>query len=287
MVGQSHGGAKFAGLTRESDGHWRWGNDLNVELFVSWDSADLFGGVSSVGDRPQTVLAFYQRADILPMQNGNHIVEATEEHNLTHLFSHNAIPRSQFVHDKTVTFIRDAVSNIRRRQRNGDSATFRLTAAGAPIERIESLRIGPCHLAHAAPTASGPVLCLIPRSDDVLQIRRITEHGLIGALIDERPLAGGYRSAASCQVGADTYLLLVQQLTGLSFDNDRSIIFKLDANGAISTRHYPQNQAEQTSGPLRGAGTSPGHSKSTAVSSWRWHLRTANSKSSRSARPVR
>ena len=138
LVGQSHGCAKFAGMTRD---HWRWGNDLSVELFVSWDGADLGGGVSSVGDVPKTVLAFYQRDDLAHWQNGQHIEQATEEHELTKLFSHNAIARSAFVHDKTATFIRDTISSVRGRARGGDIATYRIDADGSLGERIELRRL--------------------------------------------------------------------------------------------------------------------------------------------------
>jgi len=53
-------------MTRD---HWRWGDSLDVELFVSWDGADLGGSVSSVGDVPKTVLVCRHSVNLRPSSN--------------------------------------------------------------------------------------------------------------------------------------------------------------------------------------------------------------------------
>ncbi len=110
LVGNSQGGAKFAEMIRD---HWRWDQSLTIALFVSWDSTHAFGGITSVGNKPRRVVNFFQTANLIWFQNGARIQEADEEFDLTNCFSHNAVPRSAFVHDSTVAVIRDAIARIR------------------------------------------------------------------------------------------------------------------------------------------------------------------------------
>ena len=173
LVGQSHGGAKFAGMTRD---HWRWDNDLTVDLFVSWDSADLGGGVLERWAGAQDSVGVLSDCQSRTGgKHGKHIDEATEEHDLTHLFSHNAIARSQFVHDKTMTFISDTVSSVRRRVRGGDSAAFRMNADGSLGVLVELLQLPPFSTARAFELNGSPHMCLVGKLDGHLQIRRINE----------------------------------------------------------------------------------------------------------------
>ena len=243
LVGQSHGGAKFAGMTRD---HWRWDNDLTVDLFVSWDSADLGGGVSSVGPVPKTVLAFYQTANLVWWQNGKHIDEATEEHDLTHLFSHNAIARSQFVHDKTMTFISDTVSSIRRRVRGGDSATFRMNADGSLGVLVELLQLPPFSTARAFELNGSPHMCLVGKLDGHLQIRSINEHGMLGSTVADRVVSAGFTAVTSYDAGGSTYLVLASNLS------DQTVVLTVRPDGSLGPVKYPTTPVQQTTGPLKG-----------------------------------
>ena len=244
VVGQSHGCAKFAGMTRD---HWRWGNDLTVDLFVSWDGADLAGGVSSVGDVPKTVLAFYQRDDLAPWQNGHHIEQATEEHELTKLFSHNAIARSAFVHDKTATFIRDTISSVRGKARGGDVATYKLAANGSLGERIELRRLSAdLSLAFASRLGETSYLHLLAKDSGRAITRRIDDHGMLDAVASESPLSRGLTAATSFTIGDSAFALLA------STDDDNTAIWRVGADGSIGPRVYPRTSVEEVSSLLKG-----------------------------------
>jgi hypothetical protein len=131
LVGQSQGGAKFAGMVRD---HWRWGNDLTLELIALWDatSFDVVSfsghvglgsmGVRRVGSRPRKVLTFFQYSNPVPFQNGAPLDPAeqhadAEQHDLDVCFSHNAIARSQFVHRRTADAVKEALQAARDRAR--------------------------------------------------------------------------------------------------------------------------------------------------------------------------
>ncbi len=244
LVGQSHGCAKFAGMTRD---HWRWGNDLTVDLLVSWDGADLAGGVSSVGDVPKTVLAFYQRDDIAPWQNGHHIEQATEEHELTKLFSHNAIARSAFVHDKTATFIRNAISSVRGKARGGDVATYKLDANGSLGERIELRRLSAdLSLAFASRHGETSYLQFLASESGRAIARRIDDHGMLDAVASESTLSRGLTIATSFTIGDSGFALLA------SADGNNTAIRRLGTDGSIGPRVYPATAVEQASSFLKG-----------------------------------
>ena len=244
LVGQSHGCAKFAGMTRD---HWRWGHDLSVALFVSWDGADLAGGVSSVGDVPKTVLAFYQRDDIAPWQNGHHIEQATEEHELTKLFSHNAIARSAFVHDKTATFIRNTISSVRGTARGGDVVTYRLEADGSLGERIELRRLSAdLSLAFASRLGETSYLHLLANESGRAITRRIDDHGMLDTVASESTLSRGLTAVTSFTIGDSAFALLA------AADGDNTAIRRLGTDGSIGPRLYPATGVEQVSSLLKG-----------------------------------
>jgi hypothetical protein len=118
LIGQSHGGAKLAGMVRD---HWRWGNALTLELIVLWDASSLESGVRKVGNRPKRVLSFFQYGDV-PIQNGTPLDpsehhDQLEQHDLNKCFSHNAIARSQFVHHRTAEVVGEALQAARDRAR--------------------------------------------------------------------------------------------------------------------------------------------------------------------------
>lgn len=129
LIGQSQGGAKLAGMVRD---HWRWGNDLKLELLVLWDATSfdtlklfpgqhpLIGsmGVERVGSRPLRTVSFYQYSNAVPFQNGAPLLDPSEQYNLDGCFSHNAIARSQFVHQKTAEVVKQALVALRDRARN-------------------------------------------------------------------------------------------------------------------------------------------------------------------------
>lgn len=244
LVGQSHGCAKFAGMTRD---HWRWDNDLTVDLFVSWDGADLGGGVSSVGDVPKTVLAFYQRADIAHWQNGHHIEQATEEHELTKLFSHNAIARSAFVHDKTATFIRNTISSVRGKARGGNVATYAVKADGSLGERIDLRRLpADFSMMFANQLGETSYLYLLATQTGRAISRRIDDHGMLGAVASESTLSPGLTAATSFTIGDTAFALLV------GATRDHSVIRRLATDGSIGPRVYPATAVEQASSLLNG-----------------------------------
>ncbi|MGZ8443122.1 MAG: hypothetical protein ACXWXZ_06965 [Candidatus Binatia bacterium] len=244
LVGQSHGCAKFAGMTRD---HWRWGNDLSVDLFVSWDGADLGGGVSSVGDVPKTVLAFYQRDDLAHWQNGQHIEQATEEHELTKLLSHNAIARSAFVHDKTTTFIRDTVSSVRGKARGGDVATYKIDADGSLGERIELRRLSAdLSLTFASRLGETSYLHFLAHESGRAITRRIDDHGMLAAVASEATLSRGLTAATSFTIGDSALALLA------SADENNTAIRRLGTDGSIGPRVYPGTIVEQASSLLKG-----------------------------------
>jgi hypothetical protein len=128
LIGQSLGGAKFAEMVRD---HWRWGNNLTLELLVLWDatSVDILKvfpgkhpflesmGVQQVGSRPRHTLSFYQYSNLAPFQNGAPLLDPCEQHDLDGCFSHNAIARSQFVHHKTTDAVHQALVALRNRAR--------------------------------------------------------------------------------------------------------------------------------------------------------------------------
>jgi hypothetical protein len=133
MIGQSQGGAKLAGMVRD---HWRWGNNLTLELLTLWDATSFdvpngfdtghFGvvsmGVRKVGDRPKKVLNFCQYSNAVPFQNGSPLDRSEhhddlEEHDLDGCFSHNGIARSQFVHHRTAEVVEEALVGVRDRAR--------------------------------------------------------------------------------------------------------------------------------------------------------------------------
>jgi hypothetical protein len=119
-------------------GRWRWAIDVEVDLFVTRDITSpgsltyeepqpcrgslppIEGlenctsmGVRSAGSRPKTVLNFYQSHNRWPNQNGAPIAEADMEFNLNRCLSHNAIARSQFVHNKTAEAVKNALISLR------------------------------------------------------------------------------------------------------------------------------------------------------------------------------
>ena len=133
LIGQSQGGAKLAGMIRD---HWRWGNDLTVELIALWDATSFdvangfdtghFGvvsmGVRKVGNKPRKVLNFCQYSNAVPFQNGapldpSEAHDDLEEHDLDGCFSHNGIARSQFVHHRTAEVVQEALQAARERAR--------------------------------------------------------------------------------------------------------------------------------------------------------------------------
>ena len=242
MVGQSLGGAKFAGMIRD---HWRWANDLQVALFVSWDSTDLGGGVSSVGDRPATVLAFFQTDNVwwqegphIWWQEGKHIEQATEEHDLTKLFSHNAIARSCFVQDKTVAFVREAIQSIRGGARHGSSATFRINGNGSLGECIEVSNLDPrIAVAHAFELDGVDYLCLVG-STGGFQVSPIDEHGLLGPLVNNPFIPPHFTSAASFTIDGRTFVLLVKQYA--STLAAESLMIQIHPGGLAGSRRYPE-----------------------------------------------
>ena len=246
LVGQSHGCAKFAGMARD---HWRWDTDLTVELFVSWDGADVPGGVSSVGPRPKTVLAFFQRDDPWHWQNGQHIEQATEEHDLTGLFSHNAIARSGFVHDKTVTFVRDAIASVRARTRGGNTVTFRIDQDGSLGERTDTLRLAPDLSLARAFRISGESHLFLAGTSGSTQVRRLDAHGMIDAIVSTDSLPSGFTAATFFTVGDATHGLFVKEA------DDDVLIVRIRPDASFGQRTYPASTAEQLSGPLRGLGT--------------------------------
>lgn len=129
LVGQSQGGAKLAGMVRD---HWRWGNDITLELIVLWDatsfdviSFDETGhlgvdsmGVRRVGSKPLKTISFYQYSDLLPFQNGAPPLDSAERHDLDGCFSHDGIARSQFVHQRTADAVKEAIQVARNRARS-------------------------------------------------------------------------------------------------------------------------------------------------------------------------
>jgi hypothetical protein len=131
LIGQSQGGAKLAGMVRD---HWRWGEDLTLELIVMWDgtSFDVVSfsghpliesmGVRKVGTRPKRVLSFFQYSNPVPFQNGAPLDPSerhasAEQHDLDGCFSHNGIARSQFVHARTVDVVKETLQAVRDRTR--------------------------------------------------------------------------------------------------------------------------------------------------------------------------
>ena len=126
LIGQSQGGAKLAGMVRD---HWRWGNDLTLELIVLWDatSFDFVSfrghvgidsmGVRRVGSRPKKVLSFFQYSNLIPFQNGAPMLDPAEQYDLDVCFSHNGIARSQFVHQRTTEAVKEALRAARDRAR--------------------------------------------------------------------------------------------------------------------------------------------------------------------------
>jgi hypothetical protein len=137
LIGQSQGGAKFAGMVRE---HWRWADAVTVDLFVSWDASSFTGvptfvsntpcrgsvlgepctsmGTRSVGSRPKKLLHFFQYHDPIPFQNGAPMQEGGAQHDLNVCFSHNAIARSQFVHRTTADAVAAALRSLRDAERH-------------------------------------------------------------------------------------------------------------------------------------------------------------------------
>jgi hypothetical protein len=103
-------GAKLAATVKD---YWRWGRRIDLFLFVSWDATHLGGGITSLGQRPQRVINFFQKDNPLHFQNGDSIEEADVEFNLTGCLSHNAIARSAFVHEETYKDVRSTLARIR------------------------------------------------------------------------------------------------------------------------------------------------------------------------------
>lgn len=132
LIGQSQGGAKFAGMVRD---HWHWGDDIHLELLVLWDatSFDVVSfsghpgitsmGVRKVGPHPKRILDFFQYSNLVPFQNGAPM-DPTEPHSnleqvdLDGCFSHNGIARSQFVHHHTADVVGEVIRTIRDRARS-------------------------------------------------------------------------------------------------------------------------------------------------------------------------
>jgi hypothetical protein len=139
LIGQSHGGAKLAGMVRD---HWRWGDKLSLELITLWDatSFDTPMGVNRVGDKPKRVLTFFQYSGG-PMQSGSPIDPAEhhaqlEQHDLDGCFSHNGIARSQFVHHRTAEVVRETLQALRDRAR----PSTELDPCQSVLDQIDSLR---------------------------------------------------------------------------------------------------------------------------------------------------
>lgn len=115
IVAQSLSGAKLAATLKD---HWRWGDSIDVALFVAWDATHLGGAITSVGPRPRRVVNFFQKAFRLDWwQVGGPIAEADVEHDLTGCFSHNALARSVFVHQTTYEELRAVIAEIRTEAR--------------------------------------------------------------------------------------------------------------------------------------------------------------------------
>lgn len=115
IVAQSLSGAKLAATVKD---HWRWGDSVDVALFVAWDATHLGGAITSVGSRPRRVVNFFQSVFRLDWwQVGGHIAEADVEHDLTGCFSHNALARSAFVHQATYEEVRAVIAEIRTNAR--------------------------------------------------------------------------------------------------------------------------------------------------------------------------
>lgn len=228
LLGQSQGGAKFAEMVKN---HWKWDNDLEIALFVSWDATSLFGGIDDVGPRPQKVLGFFQTAqDAVHWQTGNSIAQATEEHDLTDLFSHNAIARSEFVHDKTATFIRDTIRQIRNRRRSGNGTTFRRTPEGGLGESVELTSVLPRpSVAQALPVGPLPVLFLVGH-DRRSRTVRISDQGLLGETISERTLSADVTAATCWSWGGFTYLALLREF------GKGVIILRIEPGGGIAAQ---------------------------------------------------
>ena len=203
--------------------------------------------MSSVGAVPKTVLAFYQRDDLAHWQNGQHIEQATEEHELTKLFSHNAIARSAFVHEKTATFIRDTISSVRGRARGGDIATYRIDADGSLGERIELRRLSAdLSLAFASRLGETSYLHLLARESGRAITRRIDDHGMLAAVASEATLSLELTAATSFTIGDGAVALLA------SADGNNTAIRRLGTDGSIGSRVYPGTGAEQASSLLKG-----------------------------------
>lgn len=224
LLGQSQGGAKFAEMVKD---HWAWDNDLDIALFVSWDATSFYGGIDDVGSRPQKVLGFYQTAHPVHWQRGSSIRQATEEHDLTHLFSHNAIARSEFVHDKTATFIRETVGRIRNRARRGNGTTFRRGADGGLGEAIEIKSVLPRpSVAQALPVGPLPVLFLVGH-DRRSRTVRISEQGLLLETIGERTLSADATATTCWSLAGRVFLaLLTEHGKGL-------VILRIESAGGI------------------------------------------------------
>jgi hypothetical protein len=77
-------------------------------------------GVRSVGNRPRQTVSFFQYSDWAPFQNGAPLLQpaGAEQHDLDGCFSHNAIARSQFVHDETAEAVKRALEALRGRARS-------------------------------------------------------------------------------------------------------------------------------------------------------------------------
>ncbi len=115
IVAQSLAGAKLAATVKD---HWRWGDSIDVALFVAWDATHVGGAITSVGPRPRRVVNFFQAVFRLDWwQVGGPIAEADVEHDLTGCFSHNALARSVFVHQTTYEEVRAVIAEIRTEAR--------------------------------------------------------------------------------------------------------------------------------------------------------------------------
>jgi hypothetical protein len=127
LLGQSHAGKKFTYMI--SNTNWAWGNGLKLDLFTLWDGASLEGPVTAVGSRPKFVLNFFESCGLCwPFQSGtayewwqqgSHITDADEEHDLSFCFSHNALARSVFVHTRTEEVMTEIITDIRDEARPG------------------------------------------------------------------------------------------------------------------------------------------------------------------------
>ena len=239
LIGQSQGGAKFAEMIK--DDHWAWDDDLVIDLFVSWDSTHLFGGIDDVGERPRKVLGFHQHADMLHFQNGKPITGA-QNYDLHELFSHNGIARSEFVHAKTAAFVQDAIEQIRNGDRRSqDAVTFRRTADGRLGTPIEFRKGVPgTTTAHAVATATAPVMFLAG-PDRRGRTVRIGEHGLLLDVIGEMSLPSDVVTATSSTASGITYLILLTQ------GGTELIIQRIGPGGAFGPRVH---NGRLTGGPL-------------------------------------